>query len=91
MVITLEQAKQYLRLENTDEDALIQSLILTAENLCEDILRFKISEFEEVPEIIKTSMLFSVAYLFENRETANYDELLKSLKILLSSIRLEMF
>jgi len=94
MIISIEQAKTYLKLEgtdSTDEDTLIQSLITTAENLCDDILRFKISELELVPEIIKTSILFSVAFLFENRETANYDELLKSLKILLSSVRLEMF
>jgi uncharacterized phage protein (predicted DNA packaging) len=91
MVTTLEQAKQYLRVEGTDEDTLITNLITTAEAMCEDILRQKLSELETIPETVILAIQFATAYLYENRETANYDELIKSLKILLSANRIEMF
>jgi uncharacterized phage protein (predicted DNA packaging) len=91
MLVTIDDAKQYLRIEGADEDILIESLITIAQCLCEDILRCKISDFDTAPQMAVLAIKFAVAYLYENRETANYDELIKSLKILLSANRLEMF
>ena len=39
MLVTVDEAKLYLRLDGTEEDALIQTLLETAESLCQDIDR----------------------------------------------------
>ena len=39
MLITLEEAKEYLKVEYEDEDTLIQTLIDSSEMLCRDIIR----------------------------------------------------
>ena len=39
MVVTLEEIKQYVRIDSADEDELLLALSGTAESLCEDILR----------------------------------------------------
>lgn len=51
MLVTVDEAKLYLRLDGTEEDALIQALLETAESLCQDIVRTDFDEMEEVPEI----------------------------------------
>ena len=38
-LITLEEAKTYLRVDSSDEDSLIESLILASESLCKDVAR----------------------------------------------------
>ena len=38
-LVTLEEAKEYLRVSTSDEDAMISSLILTAEVLSKDVSR----------------------------------------------------
>ena len=39
MVVTLEEMKQYLRVDYEDDDQLIAGFIVSAEQLCQDILR----------------------------------------------------
>ena len=39
MLITLEEAKQYLRVDSASEDTLIQSLLESAESICMDVAR----------------------------------------------------
>lgn len=39
VLITLEEAKQYLRVDSSDEDALIGILLTTAKRLCADVAR----------------------------------------------------
>lgn len=63
MLVTIDEAKLFLRLGNNDEDALIESLILTSENLCEDILRIPIAELELIPETLKMAVLYGTTYL----------------------------
>lgn len=53
MVVSLEEAKLYLRVDSDEEDTLITNFIHTAEEICEDILRYSLSEFEEVPKVVK--------------------------------------
>lgn len=85
------EAKLYLRLDGTEEDALIQALLETAESLCQDIVRTDFDEMEEVPEIVKVGICYAVTYLYENREKADFDELTRMLKFLLYSVRKEEF
>lgn len=47
-LITLEEAKTYLRVDSSDDDALIQSLLASAGILCADIARLTDEEREAV-------------------------------------------
>ena len=44
--MTLQETKDFLRLDGDDEDALVSSLIVTAKELIEETLRYKLTEFE---------------------------------------------
>ena len=61
MVVTLEEAKLYLRVDGDEEDTLITNFIFAAEELCEDILRCPIADFTVIPEAVKQSILYAVA------------------------------
>ncbi len=84
MVVTLENTKKWIRVESNDEDALIQSFILVAENLVEGIIRFPLSNFgETAPELIKHAIYFTVSKLYEERNELDTDSLNEDLKALL--------
>ena len=83
MLVTLAEAKKYLRVDYDDEDSLIRKFILTGEKLVADTLR---KEVESTPAN-KVAVLYAVAYLFEHREDADMDELTKSLRYILMTER----
>ena len=68
--MTLQETKDFLRLDGDDEDALVSSLIVTAKELTEGVLRRKLTEFMEVPETVHQAMLIVVATLYEERQVA---------------------
>jgi len=67
-VITLQEAKDFLRVDGDDEDALISSLIITAKALVEEVIRKKLEEIEETPEPVHQAMLIVVSTLYEERQ-----------------------
>lgn len=69
-MLTLQETKAFLRLDGDDEDALVSSLIVTAKELTEDVLRRKLTEFKEIPEPVHQAMLIVVATLYEERQVA---------------------
>ena len=69
-MLTLQETKDFLRLDGDDEDALVSSLIVTAKELIEETLRYKLTEFEEIPETVHQAMLIVVGTLYENRQAA---------------------
>ena len=83
MIVTLSEAKKYLRVDYDDEDSLIKKFILTGETLTEGTLRKTLTD----EKINKVAVLYVVAYLFEHREDADMDELTKSLRYILSTER----
>lgn len=87
MLVTLKEAKEYLKVEFEDEDTLILTLLGTAEGVCADILR---KELTEEAEIAKTAVLYAVGVLYENRGT-DIKELIPTLQCVLSSRRKEVF
>ena len=98
MAVTLEEVKLYLRLDGDEEDTLITNFILTATELCEDILRYSLSEFEEIPAVVRQALLYCVANLYEKREGAYYymknegggmAETIKVMKLILGNLRKE--
>ncbi|HOO80564.1 MAG TPA: head-tail connector protein [Lachnospiraceae bacterium] len=91
MVVALETAKQYLRVDTNDEDNLINSMIGTAEKLCRDILRINEEDvLSTIPEI-EIAVLYAIAYLYEHREEADHSKLMDTLRSLLSGDRKELF
>ena len=68
MVVSLEDIKLYLRVDGDEEDTLISNFIKVSEDLVEGILRYPLSEFEIVPEIIKQAVMYSVANMYEKRQ-----------------------
>ena len=69
-MLTLQETKDFLRLDGDDEDALVSSLIVTAKELIEEVLRRKLTEFKEVPETVHQAMLIVVGTLYEERQVA---------------------
>ena len=90
MIVSFDELKRYLRVDFDDDDALIESLITTSLNLCADISRLSVDELDAIP-YSKIAVMYSVAYLYEHRENANYKELTLSLRSLLFGIRKEGF
>ena len=69
-MLTLQETKDFLRLDGDDEDALVSSLIVTAKELTEGVFRRKLTEFKEIPETVHQAMLIVVATLYEERQVA---------------------
>ena len=101
-LITLEDAKNYLRVDTDDDDALIGSLLLSAGRLCADVARLTDDEWSRVngenheddsAEIIslraslRVAVYFTLAYLYEHREEADHHALTLTLRSLLFSVR----
>lgn len=87
MIITLDEMKNYLRVDYSEDDALIENLISFSQQLCMDIARIEDTEkFEGVPGV-KIAVMYAVAYLFEHREQADHHELTLTLRSLLFGIR----
>ena len=101
-LITLEDAKNYLRVDSHDDDALIGSLLLSAGQLCADVARVTDDEWAQVngdpneedsAEMVslraslRVAVYFTLAYLYEHREEADHHALTLTLRNLLFSIR----
>lgn len=83
--VTLAEAKTYLRVDSTTEDDLITKLIGSATATVENVLRQPLSAFDSLPDDIHTAILYTTSYLYEYRETADFDAMIKFLRAILSS------
>lgn len=101
-LITLEEAKTYLRVDSADEEALIESLLLSALRLCADIGRLTDEEYAQVDAdpgeddgisllslraTMKVAALYALGYLFEHRDEADHHDLAMTLRSLLFAVR----
>ena len=91
MIITLDEAKNYLRVDSADDDNLIDSILATAQKLCMDTLRTDEQSVLEAEPNAKVAVLYATAYLYEHREDADHNALMLSLRALLSGSRKEAF
>ncbi len=92
MNISVEDIKKYLRVDFNDEDELIEGLIDSAVEIVASVSRtIKEEILESKNETIKTAVLYTVGYLYEHREQADYHELMLSLRNLLMGVRKEGF
>ena len=90
-MISLEEAKNYLRVDTADDDTLIQNILTATEKLCMDILRTEERSVLEAEPNAKVAVLYATAYLYEHREEADHKALTLSLRALLSGSRKEAF
>ena len=90
-MISLEETKNYLRVDTADDDALIQNILTATEKLCMDILRTEERSVLEAEPNAKVAMLYATAYLYEHREDADHKSLTLFLRALLSGSRKEAF
>ncbi len=87
MFVTLEEMKQYLRVDFSEDDGLIETLIQTAESLCMDILRTDARDILHQSDKGRTAVLYATAYLYEHREEADHKGLTITLRAMLEGDR----
>jgi len=92
LLVSLYDAREFLRMDGQEDDGVIASLLAAAEALCLDVLRLK---GEEAPDaampVLRTAILYAMAYLYEHREEADHARLLLTLRALLAGERKEEF
>ena len=86
-MITLKEAKNYLRVDYEEDDSLIQNLLSTAKNLVMDVGRMDESALAENEDIVRTAMLFALGYLYESRSNPDYQKLTLNLRSILFAQR----
>ena len=98
-LVTLEEAKRYLRVDSADEDAVTGTLLSAAERLCADVARLSDEKWAAVDsdeedealatirETMKTAVLYALGYLFEHREEADHHKLTLTLRSILFAVR----
>lgn len=87
MMLSLDEVKLYLKVDQDDEDDIITGFILSAERMVVDILRSDTDTLVENQPIIKIAVLYATAYLYEHREDADYHNLMLSLRAILFGVR----
>ena len=86
-LISLPETKNYLRVDTQEDDKLILTLIDTAQRLVMDVGRMNEKQLVENEETSRQAMLYTVSYLYENRNTADYHALTLTLRALLFAQR----
>ena len=88
MVVTLDEMKNYLRVDFDDDDELIESFLASAEQLVADVARVEVSELSTgYSEKFRIAALYATAYLYEHREEADHNALTLSLRSFLCGER----
>lgn len=90
-MITLEQVKEWLKVDQDDFDELTGELLQSASSICSDVLRLKSVDDLEPTPLNKIAILFTMSYLFEHREDADINQLKTNLRALLEPDRKAAF
>ena len=61
MIITLDEMKNYLRVDHEDDDILLESLIASSQQLCMDVARISDEESFEKEPCSKVAVMYAVA------------------------------
>ena len=69
MLVSLDEAKGYLRLDTADEDAILSSLLFSAQKLCVDVARLTPEQWEDIDSCKTRSERYSACELAAVRET----------------------
>ena len=66
MIVTVDEVKTHLRIEDDDEDMYLESLIAQAQAVAEDFCRTQFSE--AAPEPVRLAVRLFVSHYYENRD-----------------------
>lgn len=86
-MMTMAEVKNYLRVDHAEDDSLILSLMDTAKKLVKDVGRMDEQAFTVNEETTRQAMLYTISYLYENRNNADYHKLTLTLRSLLFAQR----
>ena len=98
-LVTLEEAKEYLRVDSADEDAMTGILLSAAERVCVDVARLSDEKWAVVDsdsedesltpirETMRVAILYALGYLYEHREEADHHALTMTLRSVLFAVR----
>ncbi len=98
-LITLAEAKAYLRVDTADEDGVIIGLLSASARLCADVGRLSNEQWADIDsdqedesltplrEMLRVAILYTLGYLYEHREDADHHELTLTLRSLLFAVR----
>lgn len=67
MIVSIDEVKDHLRIEDDEEEEYIESLIKQAEAVISDYCRTDFTD-ENVPEPVRLAALLFVSYYYENRD-----------------------
>ena len=80
LAVTVDEMKNYLRVDFEDDDALIGDLIRQGQQICMDVARITDEdEFEDL-QGTKIAVQYAAAYLYEHREEADHHQLVMDLR-----------
>ncbi len=91
MVISLNDMKNYLRVDFEEDDRLISDLIEESQQMCMDIARIEDEDVFDELLMGRIAVMYAVAYLYEHREEADHKKLTLSLRSMLFGVRREAF
>ena len=80
MLVTLNEIKNYLRVDYPDDDQLLITILETAHKLCMDVLRVKTEKEFIRNRTSKVAVMYAAAYLYEHREEADHNALMLTLR-----------
>lgn len=83
MIVTVDEMKTYLRVDSSDDDALITGMIEASEQHCMDVLRTEDETVLASCKNGKLAVMFMTAYLYEHREEADHHAMNLTLRALL--------
>ena len=66
MVVTIDEVKTHLRIQQDEEDSYISGLIVQAQAAAEDYCRVQFSDL--APEPVRLAVLLMVSHYYENRD-----------------------
>ena len=69
MLVTLDDAKQYLRVDSADEDAVISGILSSAQRLCVDVARLTEAQWTDINSDKAKTKRYTAQELAAARET----------------------
>ena len=69
MIVSVDELKTHLRIQHSEEDSLLESLIAQAQAVAENICR---EAFEnDAPEPVRLAVILMASFFYENRDVSD--------------------